>query len=103
MKILSYKPIGKGFLQGTCSVETPSGLQIREIAVFQKGTSQWIAFPSKKYEADGKEKFFPYLFLEAEKMKKFQNRILDALRDWIRDNPILAPTEAKQIETELPF
>lgn len=94
----------KGFLQGTCCIETPSGLQIREIAVFQKGAARWISFPSRKYEEQGQTKYFPYLRLEAEKMKRFQEQLLSALDTWIKDNPILAPQEAKeQLEEELPF
>lgn len=104
MKILSYKPISKGFLQGICSLELPSGLQVREICIFSKNESRWIAFPSRKYEAEGREKFFPYLYLDSEKMKKFQTQLLDALDNWIKENPIIAPEQAKeQLEEELPF
>lgn len=104
MKILSYKPLDKGFLRGHCTVETPSGLQIREIAIFDKNGHRWIAFPSRKYEDQGQTKYYPYLYLEAEKLKRFQNQLLDALDTWIKDNPVLAPTEHKEImEEELPF
>lgn len=104
MKILSYKPIGKGFLQGLANIEMPSGLQIMEMCIFQKGDSRWITFPSRKYEQDGQTKYFPYCRLEAEKMKRFQTQLLDALDAWIAANPIIAPAESKQqLEQELPF
>lgn len=104
MKILSYKPISKGFLLGMCNVELPSGLEIREITIFQKGDNRWISFPSRKYQKDGKDQYYPYLRLDAEKMKKFQTQLLDALDTWVRENPIIAPNESKEIlEEELPF
>lgn len=104
MKILSYKPIAKGFLLGICNVELPSGMEVREVTIFQKGDNRWISFPSRKYQKDGKDQFFPLIRLDAEKMKKFQTQLLDALDTWISDNPIIAPAESKQqLEEELPF
>ena len=104
MKILSYKPINKGFVQGTASIETPSGLQIREITIFDKNGAHWISFPSRKYQQEGKDKYFSFLYLEAEKMKRFQEQFFRALEEWIKANPILAPQEHQQnLEEELPF
>lgn len=106
MHVRNYRPVEKGCLRGFATVFVDKwGLEICDMGIFQKDEKRWISFPQKTYEKDGKTCYYPYMkFAEGSHMKRFQESLLDSVDKWIKDNPILAPQQAKeQLEEELPF
>lgn len=47
LRLLAWKPVKKGTLRGFATVELPSGLQIPDVAVFQKGDRLNAVLPRK--------------------------------------------------------
>jgi hypothetical protein len=94
MQIIDYKPVQKGFLEATFTIKLTAfaGLIIRDMAYFIKGTSRWLAFPSKMYEKDGKKKYWAYVAFETpEADEVFKKQILSALDDHIRNARTVSP------------
>jgi len=51
MEIKQYRAVNRGQLKAYVSVFIPSvGMEIRDIAVFQKDGEQWVRLPSREYE-----------------------------------------------------
>lgn len=79
--ISNYKVIKKGFLEASLDVTVPEwGLEIREIKLFSKEGRQWLSFPSREYEKDGKKTYFSYVkFSSIEIEQDFQRSVIDSI------------------------
>lgn len=104
IEIIQYKPINKGSLQGTFSicVEKWGNLVIRDMGYFKKENNRWITFPAKMWEKDGEKKYMVYLnFKETNTMKNFQEKVLQQLDLFIKNNSEYLKPSAEQME--IPF
>lgn len=90
MQITQYKEINKNSLQGIFTLEVPKwgGFQIREMRYFKKDSQRWVSFPQKEYEKDGEKKYYAYnSFKDAETLKSFQEKVLEALDKHLGKSP----------------
>jgi len=73
--------VNKGSLLGFCDISVPQlGMDLFNIAIFQKGSQRWLSFPSKEYEKDGEKKYMPYIrFKKKESMDNFTRQVLEAI------------------------
>jgi hypothetical protein len=91
MNIIDYKPVGKGYLQGTFNlkIEKWGNCIMRDLCFFQKGDRKWITLPSRQYEENGEKKFFPLItFEDAKMLSTFQRQVLTALEIHIAEHKI---------------
>ena len=57
MRLISFRPINKNSLRGSCSVELPCGLRIDDVLVHVSHGRPWAALPSKpQIDAEGRVK-----------------------------------------------
>jgi hypothetical protein len=79
--ISNYKVIKKGFLEASLDVTVPDwGIEIRDIKLFNKEGSQWLSYPSREYEKDGKKSYFSYVkFSSIEIEQDFQRSVIDSI------------------------
>lgn len=79
--ISNYKVIKKGFLEASLDVTVPEwGLEIKEIKLFSKEGRQWLGYPSREYEKDGKKSYFSYIkFSSFEIEEDFQESVIDSI------------------------
>ncbi len=86
IECLKLQIVNKGSLLGFCDLSIPQlGLEIFNIALFQKGPQRWLSFPSKEYEKDGQKKYMPYLrFKKKESMENFSKQVFDVLNPEIQ-------------------
>lgn len=110
IEITHYKSINKNSLIATFSVKMQKwgNFQIRDCTLFQKGSQRWMSYPSRKYNADGKDKYFAFCgFEDRETNEAFQKKVLDAVDKYLITNPQPQdPTaQMKYISTddEIPF
>jgi hypothetical protein len=85
MQITFVKEVNKGAFKCTVDVmmEKWGNFIIRRIKVFQKGSEQWINFPSESYEKDGETKYYAYnMFKDQEMSKKFEAELLKLLKEY---------------------
>ena len=47
IQLLEWTPVGKGALVGRAKIWLLPGLEIRDVAVFEKGGQRWAQFPSE--------------------------------------------------------
>jgi hypothetical protein len=47
MQLLDWAPVGRGALVGRARIRLPSGLEITDVAVFQKDGRRWSQFPAE--------------------------------------------------------
>ncbi len=99
MKIQDVKLINKGALIATCSVQIPEWkLTIREISLFQKGDNFWTTFPSRKYEKDGKTKYYQFFRFDNDEIThKFQKKVKELFDNWISTQQL--PPQGDNLET----
>jgi hypothetical protein len=96
IEIKEFRPYVKNTLQGFCTVLLqPSGLEIRDLTVHQKGDRRWINMPSRPYQnSEGKTSYsFIILFPDKERSQQFQTAVLKALDKYL-------PPPPKQTESE---
>lgn len=88
-EILNPRKVDKGAFFGTCTVKiNETGLLIKEVKVFQKGSNSWIAFPTKEYEVKGVKKYIEYIAYDTEeKTKEVKQSILEAIEAFREKNP----------------
>jgi hypothetical protein len=111
MEITHYKPINHKLLQGTFTLKIPKwgNLLINEISYFKNDITnqRWINFPSKKYEKDGKTKYFKYLYFEDQSISEaFQDKVMKALDLFFEKNPELLTIQSNKSfddNEEVPF
>jgi DNA-binding cell septation regulator SpoVG len=77
----NWKPFQKGAMRGSFSVRLPSGLIIRDIALFEKGASRWIAMPRQRFtNKEGQESFAPIIeFRDSKTADAFRHQAVEAL------------------------
>lgn len=91
IEIMDFKPSNKGFLKANFSVKIQKwgGFVIRHMAFFQKGESQWVAFPSKKIESLGDDKYYPTVFFEDKGIQAvFLKKVLGSVQLYMIENDI---------------
>ena len=87
IECLKITLVNKGSLLGFCDLSIPQmGMDIFNIAIFQKGSHKWISFPSKEYESEtGEKKYLPYIrFKRKESMDNFTRQALVAIEPEIQ-------------------
>jgi len=70
------------------------GMTIRNLVLMETKGQKWISFPSKKYESEGKTKYYNYVVFEKEKFKDFTVKVFELLA------PFLAKPSA---DSDCPF
>jgi len=93
IKIISYKHLDKGALQGSACCEIVKWhLQINDIAIFQSGGRRWITLPSRKIEREGEKiAYFPHIrWTDRDIDNRFQATFFAALDEWKAQNPEIA-------------
>lgn len=105
IEILGYKEINKGSIVGQINIKvTKWQLSLYRLMIFQKNNAKWIAFPSEKYEEDGKTKYFSLLrFDTKETHDNFQKAVFKALDEWKLKNTHKEIPEKIEEQDELPF
>jgi hypothetical protein len=98
VEILEFRPFQKNTLQGFLTVRTPSGWEIRDIAVHSKNGKQWLGMPSKKVSKEGEaDVWLPIVKLaDPERWKQFQVETLKALDAY-------KPVKEEKPENDVPF
>jgi len=88
IKILKFTPKEAGALKGFADILIEAwGFEIRECGIFEASGKQWMNFPSRQYEKDGKKQYFAYnRFTEREKGDAFQAAFFKALEAFKREN-----------------
>jgi len=83
MEIRHYRAVNRGQLRAYVNVFIPSiGMEVRDVAIFEKGSEQWIRLPSKEFEnAEGEIKRANIVaFPDKEIFARFTKALKDALR-----------------------
>jgi hypothetical protein len=72
------KLINKNTLIGKVDVEMPSGLILREVMLFEKGSKRWVHFSGKEWTGqDGKKVYSPLIeFATPEAKDRFQAQVM---------------------------
>ena|SRR5947209_845962 len=89
MRLVSWKPIGKGKLIGLATVELPNGLRIIDCPVFDSDTGPRAALPAKpllnanhtqRLDAKGKAVYTPVMeWTSKDLTERFSKAILDLI------------------------
>lgn len=105
IEVLNIHAINKGNVLATCDVRIiPWQLTFCEVVIFQKGSSRWIALPSKTFQGDlGEIKYKEMIKFDSDAVKnRFRSQIMGAIDKYLEENPTMeAPPVIKQ--AELPF
>lgn len=92
IEILRYKKASKpGILLGyfDLRVQKWGNLIIYRCSHFHKNSHEWISFPAHANEINGEKKYFSYMRFESpEIMKRFTSQCLEAIKLFVRDNPL---------------
>ena len=80
IEIDDWKPLIKGALRGFFSVTLPSGLILRQCAVFEKDGRRFVNGPSQSFTNGGKTTYKPLVeFVDKPTRDKFNTAVLAAL------------------------
>ncbi len=84
IRIVSYKPIGKGTLKAFLKVEIVKwALQINGVMFHKTDKTQWIQLPMKEYTSGNEKKYAPMLeFRDESVFNRFQAAVLNALSEY---------------------
>lgn len=76
-----FRAYEKNTLKGYVSIETPSGLIVREITLHEKEGSRWLGMPSRAYtKADGSQGYMPQVdFKDSQARSRFTREALKAI------------------------
>jgi hypothetical protein len=100
IEILEFRPVAKGYLQGFITVKIPKiGMEIRDIALFEKGGGKWVNLPRREYDKKDGTKGWTELvrFTERTIHEKFQQEVLEALEEHLKKDP------KKVDDSDIPF
>lgn len=99
MQIKNFKEINKGSLIAKFDIFFDKmGMSIRDCALMQSGSRQWVGMPSRQYQDEhGEKKFYAYVVFSQEKRDSFQHKCLELLRPFLELSP--SPSHSE----ELPF
>jgi hypothetical protein len=104
VEIKDFRPYERNTLKGFLTVLLqPSGLEIRDLTVHQKGDRRWVNMPSRPYQnSEGKTSYsFIILFPDKERSQRFQDVALKALDEYL---PKPKPAEQMRYENgSIPF
>jgi len=103
MEISNLKRIDKNSLVATfdLTITKWGNFIIRNMTLFEKGSQRWIGFPSRKYEEDGKPKYFIYNgFKDRNIQDAFQKQVLKLLEPELAKQNI---QQTPQSTNEVPF
>lgn len=105
IEIQKYREINKGVVKSAFSVKIVTwGLTINDCCLMEKGDKSWVSFPSRKYEADGETKYFPYVYFDKEINIKISNLIKEKVREEAQKAKAEAVEQTSSVDlTELPF
>jgi DNA-binding cell septation regulator SpoVG len=87
IKVLEFREKNAGgTLRGFANLQLASGLIIKDVGVHIRDSgAKWISMPSRRYEANGETKYFPYVdFKDAATKANFQKQTLAALAEYIK-------------------
>ena len=88
--ILEFRSVSKGYLLGFLTVRLLTiGMEIRDIALFEKGGGKWVNLPRKEYQKKDGTKGWTELvrFTERTTHEKFQTEVLKALDEYLKKTP----------------
>jgi hypothetical protein len=76
-----WRRVEKNTLQGFVTLETPSGLVLREVSLHQRDSDRWIGMPAKPWSRpDGTTSYTPMVeFKDAVTRNAFQKQALAAI------------------------
>ena len=82
MEICNLKVINKGVVRCGFNLFVEKwGVEIKNLLFFQKGNSEWISFPSREYEEEGKKKYSPFIrFRDNKLMDAFSKQVIEAVK-----------------------
>jgi hypothetical protein len=90
LSVADFKPVsGHGALVAFLTIETPSGLVIRDCRLFHKNSKRWIGLPSRQYtKSDGTTAYAQIVdFASKEVNARFQDEALQALDAYLAGGP----------------
>jgi len=87
------------------------GLEINNVALFEKDGRKWVSMPQRMVEKDGKKEYFPYLrFTEKSRSQAFSDAAVKGIEEFIREQERQVPNEpvgshssSDPFEEEIPF
>ena len=106
VQVTEYKHVAKGSLIGIATVRMTkwANLLIRDVALFEINGKSWVNMPSKQYEVDGKKRYWPYLAFENKEIdEQFKNKIKDAIKQYMVENPAVAQVSTSTDNKAIPF
>ncbi len=81
MKITEYKSINRGSLLAGFDLETPSGMLISGMKLFNGKNGHFVGFPERSYDNGGETKYARIISIpNRERSDAFNSAVLDALR-----------------------
>jgi hypothetical protein len=91
IEIISFKKIEKpqSVVLGVACVKIPSVfITIRDIMIFKKAGSSWIALPSRPYEECGQKKYWQYIVFDDPKVgKQFETAVIEKCNEFLNKEP----------------
>lgn len=90
IEILDLKILNKGALiaKFTAKITKMGGILIRDCSFFDSKGKQWMTFPSREYESEGKKKYFSYIAFEERTLdEKFKGKIMEELKKHLNPKP----------------
>jgi hypothetical protein len=105
VKIKDFRQYEKNTLKGFVTVILePTGIEIRDLTLHQKGDRRWLNMPAKPYQDDEGETRYSYIvfFPDKKRAEQFQEAALMALEEYQQPVPEPEPAPAT-VEDDLPF
>lgn len=107
MKISNLVEINRGIVVCKFDVTLPqTGLTIKQCTYFNKGSTEWIGFPSCQYEDEsGLKKYFSLIFMERDKKTIFENKVIPLIKEELKkfENKNTSDTADKDEEIDPDF
>lgn len=90
MKITKLRPCNKGALRAFFNLEIEKmGIEIRDMALYQKDGRFWVNLPSREFEVDGEKKWAPLIrFTKDSVYKTFREKACEAALAYVNENAI---------------
>jgi hypothetical protein len=111
MKITKLRPCNKGALRAFFNIEIEKmGIEIRDMALYQKNGNHWVNLPSREFEVDGEKRWAPLIrFTKDHVFKTFREKACEAALAYVNEHAINlefsepATVSVQQSEEGFPF
>lgn len=106
IEIQNVERVNKGSLLAKCDVLIVPWNQILcDVKIFEKGPQRWIKMPCKEYTDSMGEKKYKELvrFKTPEISNKFRDAVVEAINNYLENNPEIEPAALFKEDDNIPF